>query len=58
MTACEKCWADAALRVALLGGSQVQHYQDLLRERANHPCSQVYIPERRTTTDKERTRDE
>jgi len=37
--ACEKCWADAYLRMRELGGSQADHYHDLLNERENNPCS-------------------
>lgn len=37
MAACEKCWRDASLRVMLLGGSVVDHYNDLLRERVCEP---------------------
>jgi hypothetical protein len=39
MSACEKCWRDASARVLYLGGSVADHYADLLRERANTPCS-------------------
>jgi hypothetical protein len=38
MSACEKCWADAADRVMRLGGSQVDRYRELLAERADNPC--------------------
>lgn len=40
MSACEKCWADAGLRILnhpLV--SQSEHYQDLLEERKFSPCS-------------------
>jgi hypothetical protein len=36
---CEKCWADAELRVRSFGGSQYEHYMDLLTERRSNPCS-------------------
>jgi hypothetical protein len=39
MPACERCWADAYMRV--LGEpsrSQADHYEDLLRERTDNPC--------------------
>lgn len=36
---CEKCWRDANLRAILLGGSVVDHYNDLLCERSTAPCS-------------------
>jgi len=38
MKVCEKCWADAYLRQASLGGAQVDHYHDLLEERRDRPC--------------------
>ena len=39
MPACEKCWSDAYLRARLRGGSQVDHYHVLLREREATPCT-------------------
>ena len=39
MSACEKCWGDAVLRSYGSGRSQVECYQDLLRERESNPCS-------------------
>jgi hypothetical protein len=42
MAACEKCWKDACLRELLLGGFRADHYQDLLRERADNPCPQAH----------------
>jgi len=39
MAGCEKCWSDAGMRTALCGGSQTDHYHDLLKERRNDPCS-------------------
>ena len=36
---CEKCWADAYLRMILLGGSQADHYSELCDERATNPCT-------------------
>jgi hypothetical protein len=41
MGACEKCWGDAYMRVLSDSSkSQAEHYEDLLRERKDHPCSQ------------------
>jgi hypothetical protein len=37
MSACETCWADAYIRARALGGSQVEHYERLLSERADDP---------------------
>lgn len=37
MSACETCWADAFIRSRALGGSQVEHYERLLVERADDP---------------------
>lgn len=40
MSACEKCWADAHLRMqANPMKAQVDHYHDLLKERRETPCS-------------------
>lgn len=39
--ACEKCWRDASARAMHLGGSTVEHYRDLLRERQDNPCSEA-----------------
>ena len=36
---CEKCWRDAALAAHLRGGSQTDHYQTLLLQRVNTPCT-------------------
>ncbi len=42
MAACEKCWADAYIRVINNPmKSQTEHYQDLLEERKNNPCSEI-----------------
>jgi hypothetical protein len=41
MSTCEKCWADAYMR--MLGEpskSQTDHYYDLLDERKDNPCTQ------------------
>jgi hypothetical protein len=38
--ACEKCWGDAYLRMLYRGGSQADHYRDLLEERKDNPCTQ------------------
>jgi hypothetical protein len=40
MAACERCWRDAHFRVMHLGGSVIDHYHDLLRERTDRPCVQ------------------
>jgi len=37
--ACEKCWADAHLRMWLQGGTQSDHYRGLLKERKDNPCT-------------------
>jgi hypothetical protein len=38
--ACEKCWGDAYLRwMSNPEKTQAEHYQDLLDERLNTPCS-------------------
>jgi len=40
MAACEKCWQDAYRRMLEHPmKSQTEHYQDLLEERKNNPCS-------------------
>lgn len=40
MTMCEKCWADAYTRsLSDTGKTQSEHYQDLLNERKDSPCS-------------------
>jgi len=40
MGACEKCWGDAYMRVlADSSKSQAEHYQALLIERKDNPCS-------------------
>ena len=36
---CEKCWGDAYLRTSVLGGSQTEHYHELLAERVLHACT-------------------
>lgn len=36
---CEKCWCDAYIRMMTRGGSQAEHYAELLRERADNPCA-------------------
>ena len=41
MAACEKCWADAFWRMTINPfKSQTEHYQDLLEERKDNPCSE------------------
>lgn len=40
MAACEKCWADAFSRyIAQPYKSQAEHYQELLIERREKPCT-------------------
>ena len=40
MSACEKCWSDAYHRMlADPSKGQAEHYQDLIRERENDPCT-------------------
>ena len=40
MNACEKCWQDAYSRSLWdTSKSQSEHYSDLIRERADNPCS-------------------
>lgn len=41
MAACEKCWRDANLRALTLGGFVSDHYDDLLKERKDKPCSEA-----------------
>lgn len=36
---CEKCWSDAGTREMLLGGNKADHYRDLMKERADNPCT-------------------
>jgi len=36
---CQKCWDDAHLRMINRGGTQTQHYCQLLTERKLHPCN-------------------
>jgi len=37
--ACEKCWGDAGARVFINGGSQNDAYSEILKERAENPCT-------------------
>ena len=39
MPMCEKCWGDAYTRMRLRGGSQDEHYRELLKEREADPCT-------------------
>ena len=39
MAACEKCWAEASAAAIHLGGSVVDHYHRLLKERNDSPCT-------------------
>jgi hypothetical protein len=50
---CEKCWQDAAERVMLLGGSQVERYRELLKEREENPCPPSATAEWPTALDEE-----
>lgn len=36
---CDKCWADAYVRMMTLGGTQTDHYAALLEERKAVPCT-------------------
>lgn len=36
---CQKCWNDAYTRSRIDGRPQVEHYQELLKERDKNPCS-------------------
>lgn len=48
MAACERCWADAYLRMmAEPSKSQTEHYHDLLAERPR-PCGTAKPPQRIT----------
>ena len=39
MSACEKCWGDAYMRMlANPSKAQAEHYRDLLEERKDNPC--------------------
>lgn len=40
MAACEKCWTDAFHRSReAFGKSQAEHYQKLIEERKDNPCT-------------------
>jgi len=39
MSACEKCWEDAYLRMLTTGKSQADCYRELLDERRENPCT-------------------
>lgn len=40
MPMCEKCWADAYMRMlSRPSKSQAEHYFDLLEERKDNPCT-------------------
>ena len=40
--ACENCWGDAYMRwLSNPEKSQGEHYQDLLKERKDNPCSEA-----------------
>lgn len=51
MSACEKCWGDAYMRMRFVDPSkdQAEHYSDLIRERKDNPCT----PEQQAGTDSE-----
>ena len=38
MSTCDKCWDDALSRTTTQGGTVVEHYFDLLKERRDDPC--------------------
>jgi hypothetical protein len=49
MSVCEKCWRDAYVRsISNPSKSQAEHYNDLLDERKDHPCT----PEQQKGEDK------
>ena len=54
MSACEKCWADAARRAWLTGKDQATCYEELLIERKDHPCT----ADEQSGAYQERSRDE
>ena len=37
--ACEKCWADAYMRMRETGRGQAECYRELLEERKDNPCT-------------------
>ena len=39
MSACEKCWGDAYMRMLSSGKGQQECYNELLAERKEKPCS-------------------
>ena len=42
MACCEKCWNDAFRRLMVYGGTdktQADFYRELIKERADNPCS-------------------
>ena len=39
MASCEKCWGDAYVRSLSTLKDQVDHYNDLLAERKDDPCT-------------------
>lgn len=39
MSACEKCWSDAYMRMLSTGKSQGECYLELLAERKDNPCT-------------------
>ena len=40
MASCEKCWSDAYMRsIENPMKVQAEHYQDLIKERAENPCT-------------------
>ena len=39
MVGCEKCWGDAYMRYRDKGGTQTDHYNDLIKERKDNPCT-------------------
>jgi len=39
MAICEKCWSEASARAANLGGNSVMHYDEIIEEKKQAPCS-------------------
>jgi hypothetical protein len=39
VSCCEKCWADAYIRMRETGRSQGECYRELLEERKDNPCT-------------------
>ena len=39
MPACQKCWTDAGYAAHSRGGSKAEHYERLIDEREDDPCT-------------------